>query len=466
MSEDALKKSTIFTPPEGETHCHAYHSPIEHKVKEVLSPFQNYIHSQICASLVLLLATLTAVVWASYPKFCSTYQIFTHISIGFHIADYSFSRPLYFWVNDILLTVFFFFVGLEIKREFLVGELTNPKKSILITCAAVGGMLVPASLYFLINYNTPTQSAWGIPMATDAAFALGILSFFRKRMSKGIFTFLAALAIIDDIGSIIIIAVFYTTEIKLNLLSGALGLSVILLLINFAGFRRPFPYIFTGILIWALLESAGIHGTVSGILVAFLIPARPKKGPRYALDKARKLLNFIEKRKEETPLVLKDEKQHIALAKVQSVAIDATTPLQRWESQLRLPIAIFILPLFALVNAGIPVNTQLLSNMFLEPASIGILIGLIIGKPLGVYLFSWFAVKCRLGILPEETSFKQIFSIALLTGIGFTMSIFIANLNFGEHAMLANTATGAILFGSLCAGLLGIIALRLNHPNQ
>lgn len=456
-----MSNSRIFTNPEGEEDKHAYHSPAEKKLQAAITPFQDYINKQIIASAFLFFCTVIALIWASIPSISDQYHTFVNTSIGFHLSDLTFSEPLRLWVNDLLLTLFFFFVGLEIKREFLVGELTNVKKAGFVVFAAIGGMLLPASLYFFINIDTPTQLGWGIPMATDTAFALGILNCIKQRIPKGIFTFLAALAIIDDIGAILVIAIFYTDQFNSTMLLLALSLCTLLLLFNYAGFRKPFPYIMIGILIWVALENAGVHGTVSGILVAFLIPARPKKGPRHFIKRTRDLLNFFEKRKEKNPLVLGDQEQHVALEQVQEVAKQATTPLQRWESKLELPIALVVLPLFALVNAGIPVNFYLIEDLFAHPVSLGIIIGLVLGKPLGILLFSRLALWLRLGEMPKNTSHQKIFGASLLTGIGFTMSIFVSQLSFGNDAHLILLSKAAVLLSSVLAGILGIMYLLI-----
>lgn len=453
-----MDSSGFFNSPNGEDDQCAYHTPIETKVRAVLTPFQEFIKGQTAASIFLLLCTIIALTWASIPTLAPYYHSFTNIPIGLKVAHFNFEKPLHFWVNDIFLVLFFFFVGLEIKREFLVGELTQHKKAAFIIFSAIGGILLPALLYYAINFQKPTQFAWGIPTATDTAFALGILSCFRHKLPSGIFTFLAALAIIDDISAILVIAIFYTTHLNTNMLLLALVLSIILLAMNYIGFRKPWPYLLIGLFIWAALEAAGVHGTVAGILAAFLIPARPKKGPKQFIEKTRELLNYFEKRRQENPIILEDSKQHVTLEKVQTIAQDATTPLQRWESKLELPVALCVLPLFALVNAGIPINLKILSHIFTEPASLGILIGLVIGKPLGVLIFSRFALWCRFGALPENTQYSHIICAALLTGIGFTMSVFITDLSFSSTNLLV-TAKAAVLLGSLMSGLAGIIAL-------
>ena len=456
-----MENQGIFTPPEGEKSEHAYHTNMEKKVSAALTPFQEYINSQATASIFLLICTVTALIWASIPAISHSYTSLVNTSLGFHVAHFLFDKPLQFWVNDILLALFFFFVGLEIKREFLVGELTKPKSALFVVIAAVGGMVVPASIYYLVNTGTVTQFAWGIPMATDTAFALGILSCFRKMIPKGAFTFLAALAIIDDIGAILVIAIFYTKNVDPSLLLIAMFFCGMLFLMNYAGFRKPLPYFLVGILIWTSLEATGIHGTVAGIIVAFLIPARPKKGPKHFIKKTRELLNYFEKRKAINPLVLEDEKQHAVLEKVQEVAKEATTPLQRWESKLELPIALLVLPLFALVNAGITVDINLITDIFKQPVALGIFLGLVFGKPLGVLLFSKIAVTCNWGKLPDNTNFYHILCVSVLTGIGFTMSIFISDLSFSHQAHFLALSKLSLVISSFVAGIVGIIILKI-----
>jgi NhaA family Na+:H+ antiporter len=451
----------MFHSGKGEDEKHAYHSALEHKVKGFLTPFQEYIKSQITASIFLFVCTIVALVWASIPAISSWYNAFVTASIGFHISDFTISMPLRFWVNDALLTLFFFFVGLEIKREFLVGELTDHKRAVFILFAAVGGMVIPAGIYLILNAGTPNQIGWGIPMATDTAFALGILSCFKRSLPKGIFTFLAALAIIDDIGAILVIAIFYTSHFNPWMLFIAFLLMAFLILLNYSGFRKPFLYIIIGLLIWIAIESAGVHGTLAGILVAFIIPARPEKGPRQFVKKIRSLLRYFETRKDKTPLVLEDQEQHAVLEEVQEVAQQATTLLQRWENKLKLFIALLVLPLFALVNAGIPVRLHWIDNLFTERVSQGILFGLVIGKPLGVLLFSRIALWLKIGKKPEGTTFNQIMGAALLTGIGFTMSLFISTLSFNDENTLL-MAKGAIFMGSFISAIMGVIFIWLS----
>ena len=442
---------------------HLFRTPLESKVKDLLTPFQQYINSQVTASIFLLSCTLIALVWASMPSISAWYTSFVHVGIGIHVSDYVIKKPLEFWVNDVLLTFFFFFVGLEIKREFLVGELMNVRRAAFVFFAAVGGMVVPALIYYWVNAGSVAQHGWGIPMATDTAFALGILSCFKSKLPKGAFTFLAALAIIDDISAIVVIAIFYTQHVSVPMLLIAFAMVLILFLFNSAGFRKPLPYIVVGLVMWVAIEAAGIHGTLAGILVAFMIPARPAKRPKHFIRRVSALLKNFEKRKNKTALVLEDEKQHMVLEEVEEIAKQATTPLQRWEGKLELPIALVILPLFALVNAGIPVRFDLIDHIFTHRISLGILFGLCIGKPLGVLLMCRIALWLNCGNLPDGVAFKDLLGVSILTGIGFTMSLFISNIAFPDPNQLL-LAKAAILLASIMSGIVGAVVILSAKP--
>lgn len=449
----------LFHSPHGEDDTHAYRTPLEEKVREMLTPFQEYIKSQVSASVLLLLCTLVALVCASTPGLMDWYKAMVKTPFGIHFGFFDIVKPLQFWVNDFLLTIFFFFVGLEIKREVLVGELTHRKRAAFVLFAAVGGMLMPALIFYLMTKNTAFTNGWGIPMATDTAFALGILTCFRRHLPSGMFTFLAAMAIIDDIGAILVIAIFYSSAIDPFMLGISALLIALLVLLNYSGFRHPFPYLIVGLGLWIAVEYAGVHGTLAGILVAFLIPARPRKGPRQFLRKTKKLLSYFEERKQKNPLILEDPQQHALIEKVQAVALDASTPLQRWESSLELPVALLILPLFALVNAGVPINFHLGAEVLSNAVTLGIIFGLVIGKPLGVLLFSFIARKLNIGELPKNTSTQDLIPVALLTGIGFTMSVFMTSLSYAGNHKLLILAKAAILLASLISASAGLLLL-------
>lgn len=461
-----MNSSGMFHPGKGEDEQHAYKTPLEYRIKEFLSPFQEYIKSQVAASILLLLCTLIALIWVSVPVLSHTYHRFVHASIGFHVGHLFVAKPLNFWVNDVFLAVFFFFVGLEIKREFLVGELTHKKRAFMVLMGALGGLIVPAIIFCLLNVGTSAAKGWAIPIATDTAFALGILSCFKKRLPSALLTFVAAMAIVDDIASILVIATCYTPHVNIAMLLVALGLSFCLVMLNYSGFRRAWPYLIIGVFVWLSIESSGVHGTVAGILIAFIIPARPEKGPKQFLERTRSLLKTFEKRKDETALILEDQKQHGVLEEVRVIARQATTPLQRWVSKLDLPVALIILPLFALVNAGIPVTLSLMHEVLTNTLSLGIILGLVVGKPLGIMLFSWLTDRMGIGERPSSVTITQQWQASVLAGIGFTMSLFIADLSFVNPETLL-LVKAAVLLASLLAGLIGFcFVLFFSSPSS
>lgn len=452
----------MFHSDHQEEDIHAYKTKLEQKVGEILSPLQEFIRGQSIASFFLIFSTCIALIWASLPKISDSYHAFVNAPLGLFLGPLVIKESLRFWINDILLTLFFFYVGLEIKREFLIGELANKKKALFILFAAIGGMVVPAIIYALFNYGTDSALGWGVPMATDTAFALGIASIFKSRLPKSIFTFLAALAILDDIGAIVIIAIFYTKNLHVEMFFISSVLVLILILINYMGVRKATPYLILGLLIWGSVHAAGIHGTISGIIVALIVPARPEHGPRHFMRRTNDLIKEFESKKERKPLILEDDKQHAVLEEIQEVAQQSTTPLQRWESRLDLPIALFILPLFALVNAGIPLKLNALIDAIQNPVAVGVFLGLFIGKPLGISIFGKLASLFDVGELPNKTRFNHIIGASFLAGIGFTMSLFIANLSFENDAILY-AAKLAILLASLLSGTLGILYLVFSH---
>lgn len=458
-------KHRLFCPPDGEEQIHNYLTYLELKVKKILTPFDTFTQSQIAASGVLLCCTIIAIVMATEPHLAFYYQQLINFPIAIEIGSWKLKEPLTFWINDILLTLFFFIVGLEIKRAFLVGELKNSRCTVLILAAAFGGMLVPSLIFYLINHSNDYVNGWGIPTATDTAFVLGIMSCFRRKLSTGVFTFMVALAIFDDIGATIIVALFYAEEVLLGKLLVALALLGLLVLFNLAGLRRAWPYLVIGIFLWFFTDSAGVHGTIAGIVVAMTIPARPGQGPRHFIRKTRKLVRYFEQRKQKTALVLEDEQQYSILAQIRVMAEDATTPLQRWEHSLERPIALVVLPLFALLNAGISLG-YLDTSSILHPLTLGIVLALVLGKPLGIITGAYLMLKLRLGILPQQVRFEYIIATAILGGVGFTMSIFMANATFYTQPETLMAAKVGILLSSILSGIIGIVWLWVLTSRQ
>lgn len=435
---------------------------IEQRIEHIVLPLQNFINHQVTASVLLIIAVVLALICANSPALSATYFKFKNIPIGFYFGQHLFSRPFIFWINDVLLTSFFFMIGLEIKREFLVGEFSELKKSMIIILAAIGGMVVPALLFIAINHDTHYLSAWPIPTSTDTAFTLGLLMCFKKHLPANLFTFLIGVAVIDDIVAILLIAILYTKTVSITMLLITFSSFILLGLANYLGFRQKFLYIFLGSCMWYFMERSGIHSTLCGILVAFMIPATPKHAQSQFSERIRQLLQRFDARKQQNNQVLEDKKQHSILEDVQHIAKQASTPLQSWESQLEAPITLIILPLFAFFNAGIQFNRHIISTIFTSPLSIGIIVGLVIGKPLGVSTLVWISTKFNFAYLPENTKLSDILIVSCLMGIGFTISVMIANLSLDSTVL--PLAKSAILLASLLSAIIGTGCLLFLRP--
>lgn len=440
----------------------AYPNPLAASFERVMTPFQEFIRYQTTGSILLIVCTVIALLIANSPL-AHNYENFLEMQTGFVFGEWSLKMSVHHWINDGLMSLFFFVLGLEIKREILVGELKDPQQSLPVIAAALGGMLAPAAIYYVFNADSASVHGWGIPMATDTAFAVGILALLGRRIPLALITFLTALAIIDDLGAILVIAVFYTESINLLFLSLA-GLFIMVLAgLNLSGFRRPAIYIIGGGIVWLAMLGSGVHATVAGILVAMTIPARPKRGSRWFVLHARNLINkFEDIEKNSTSPILGEAEQHKVVENVQSMAEKASTPLRRWEHALEHPVALFVLPVFALANAGIPVDFSSLPTLLSEPLSLGIILGLVVGKTIGISLLAWLALRLKLGRLSQGLNMHHIIGIGLLGGMGFTMSIFISGLGFASTPEALLTAKTAILLASLVAGLSGYLWLRLH----
>ncbi len=430
----------------------------EKTVTKIISPFDKFIDSQISTGLLLLVATVLAMVMAN-TDLNSVYQHIIHADAGLSVGDYQFKMPVEEWVGSGLMALFFFLLGLELKRECLAGELKDPKKIGIILSAALGGMVMPAVIYYLINSGNSFQEGWAIPLATDTAFALGALAFFKHRMSKEVFIFLTGLAIFDDLGAIFIIALYYTESINFEALYWAGSITALLLGMNISGFRAVWPYMICGLILWWFVHMSGIHATVAGVAVALTIPARPHIKSEKLTDRVQKLLSRFERCQKVENEILGDQRQSELAINIEDAAKDASTPLQRWESKLENPIGLGVLPIFALFSAGIPLVGQDWSGTLTSPLTLGIVGGLVVGKPLGIFLFSVVAEKLQFGSLPEGMTKKELLGIGLLAGMGFTMSFFISMLAFKGNHGLIEEAKLAVLISTLFAGIIGIIWL-------
>lgn len=374
---------------------------------------------------------------------------------------------LHHWVNDGLMALFFFILGLEMKRELLVGELHDAARAIPVFAAAFGGMLAPAMIFYAINHDGGAAHGWAIPMATDTAFAIGILALLGARVRPGLTVFLLALAIIDDMGAVLVIALFYSDAISLQHLGSAAILLAALMVMNLLGVRQPIVYFAGGGLVWLSMLGSGVHATLAGILVAMIVPARPKRSTGAFIRRSRELLDefeAIENKEPEATPVLAEPVKHEVVENLQQTAAQATTPLQQWERALQHPVALFVLPLFALVNAGIAVELSAIPALLADSLALGIVLGLVLGKAIGISLPTYALLKLGIGRLPDGVQQGHIIGLALLGGIGFTMSIFIATLGFSDHPEQQVIAKAGILTASLIAGACGYLWLRFAVP--
>ncbi len=439
------------------------HMPLEKTFDRILTPFEAFIHHQTTGGIMLLGAAVVALIIANSPL-GGAYQHLLHLKMGFAIGDWSLKLSLHHWINDGLMTLFFFLVGLEIKRELLVGELSDFRQAMMPAIAAIGGMVVPALLYLGLAGSGPQAKGWGIPMATDIAFAVSALVILGRRIPSGLMAFLVALAIVDDLGAVAVIAFFYTSSVNLTMLVAAGGLFALMIMFNLGGIRHPLPYFIVGTLLWLAMLQSGIHATIAGILMALTIPSKPEYDPLLFSRKIRELMKRFDEAHRDDRNILANETQFSILEAVESNARHAATPLQRLEHGLHLPVGLLIMPIFALANAGIPLGIGPLVEAIHSPITLGVGVGLVLGKLIGVLGFTWLAVRLGIGHLPAGTDFRHIVGVGLLAGIGFTMSIFISELAFAGNEHALNFAKYGILFASLAAGIGGYLWLRFAVP--
>lgn len=431
-----------------------------HKHSKVRGMLQSFLESQTSGGLVLLICTVIALVVANVPALQHLQELW-HIEAGFSIGNFKIEMSVMHWINDALMAVFFFVVGLEIKREMLVGELSSVKKATLPIFAALGGMLVPAAIYAIFNHGTPTSNGWGIPMATDIAFAVGVISILGKRCPSALKIFLLALAIVDDLGAIIVLALFYPSH-ELNFVFMGLALVVFLILILFNKMKvnSPYVYMMFGLVLWYFVFRSGIHATIAGVLLAITIPSKTTINEVRFFVKVKHLLEKFKENGNSEVEVLANPKQMEVIHDINE-EVDAINPLMhRFESALH-PISHFlIIPLFALANAGVTLDGSILQMSPMPAVVPGIFFGLLLGKPIGITLFSYISVKTRLAELPGGVPWKQIFAIGMVAGIGFTMSIFVDNLAFSDPVHL-NLGKAAILVTSFVSAICGMLAVLL-----
>ncbi|MGZ8381923.1 MAG: Na+/H+ antiporter NhaA [Nitrospira sp.] len=433
-------------------------------VQPVVEPFQKFIHAETAGGILLLAATIAAMIWANSP-WAASYTEFWHTPVSLVVGSHTLTETLLEWINDGLMAMFFFVIGLEIKREILVGELASWRQAVLPLAAALGGSILPALLYTVLNAGMDGAKGWGIPMATDIAFSLGILSLLGTRVPLALKVFLTALAIADDLMAVLVIAIFYTSTISWpSLAVGALFL-ILLIGANMAGVRHPLVYSILGIGgLWLAFLLSGVHATIAGVIAAMTIPARTRLTEHQFLKKGKALLKLFEEvvSQDRSPLA-NPERSRVA-RRLKTAVAHVGTPLEQLEEALHPWVTVVVMPVFALANAGVTLDGDVVA-MLMNPVALGVCLGLLVGKPVGILFSSWLVIRGGLASLPEGVSWAQLGAVGMLAGIGFTMSLFIAGLAFPLGPSLLAAKEG-ILLASTVAGLTGWLLLRHIQNNR
>lgn len=419
--------------------------------------FERFFKTEVAGGVVLLIATAVALAWANSP-WCEGYYSLWHTEIRLGIGNWSIEKSLAHWINDGLMAIFFLSVGLEIKHELFLGHLSSLRKAALPFVAALGGMIVPALIYVAFNAGTASARGWGIPMATDIAFSLGIIALLGKGIPTSIRVFVAALAIVDDLGAVLVIALFYTAEINVNALIWAGVFTAMLVVLNRMLIGTITLYLIVGFALWWALLYSGVHATIAGVLTGLLIPHRAKWTTQEFMLALEDVRDFVKAIISPNDIPDSEETRRAAVHSIEKAAERVQSPLSRLSTSLHPIVAFGIIPLFALANAGI--------GLSFDPAVLsdsifwGIVLGLVLGKTIGISLFSWIAVKVGFAELPHQVRWSQVTGAAVLCGIGFTMSIFIGELALGQDQEQFGTAKYAILVASAVAGVVGFAYLK------
>lgn len=452
MSRFSAGVSAANSSPTGST-------PAPPLIDRVLAPFQRFARIESASGIVLLACTVVVLAWANSP-WAASYEHLWNTEVSIRLGSLAARSTLHHVINDGLMAVFFFLVGLEIKREVLAGELASFRRAALPIAGALGGMIVPAALYASLNAGRAGAAGWGVPMATDIAFALGVLALLGTRVPGGVRVFLAALAIADDIAAVLVIALFYSAGIDWGWLATAGALVAVAIGANCAGVRRPWAYGAIGLALWAAVLSSGVHATIAGVLLAMTIPARTRIDESKFLSGARRALARFETAHEPGATALGDPDHQAAVQELENLAERLQPPLVRLEHALHGVVAFGIMPLFALANAGVPLGFTSIEAGDGSRVALGAALGLLLGKPVGITLFAWAAVRTGIASLPPSVCWRAIAGAGVLAGIGFTMALFIAGLAFGAEPGLLVAAKLGIMGASLAAGVVGWLVLH------
>ncbi|MCS6904171.1 MAG: Na+/H+ antiporter NhaA [Bacteroidia bacterium] len=426
----------------------------------IITPFLRFFETESASGIILIIVTLFALLIANSPLY-PHYHHFFETPIKFSYDNFEIKNTTHHWINDGLMTIFFLLVGLEIKREIAYGELSSIKKSLVPVVAAVGGMIVPSLIFTYFNIGLPTIKGWAIPTATDIAFSLGILSLMGRRAPYALKVFLATLAIVDDLLAIIVIAVFYTATINLNALVLSSIFTGILAFFSLLKIRNILPYIIVGFFLWLFLLQSGVHSTLTGVIIAFLLPIKSRINYEQFYNKSLGIVNSLKKITESTESTKEIEYQYkSSIQSLEQICEAVQSPSERLEHSIQNWVAFFIVPIFAFANSGLVINTETLTQLG-NPVSLGIILGLLVGKPLGIISFSYAMQFLGLGKISKDIHFQQFLGMGFLCGIGFTVAIFVSELAYKTSPEYIDNAKAAILLGSTLATLVGIIIFRI-----
>ncbi len=428
---------------------------------KILTPLQKFTKIESFSGILLIIATVIALIWANSP-FSDSYVALWNSKVGFSFTGFELYKPLLLWINDLLMAIFFFVIGLEIKREFLIGELNTTKKLVFPLVGALGGMILPVVLFVVINQNPETAKGWGIAMATDIAFALAILKLLGDKVPMALKIFLTAFAIIDDMAAVLVIAIFYSGNIEIVMLVIAVGLLAILYFLAYKGVYSKFVLIVVGAMVWFLFLKSGLHPTIAGVLLAFSVPLRQNINTTTFVTSLNAILNNIKNNPEKSiPVLSKIQIQEID--NLEDWTTKYQSPLQHLEHRLHNWVAYFIIPVFALANAGVVLNTEISLDQALI---VTIIICLVVGKSIGITSLIFLAKRLRWIAIPKAINMRHIVGVSFIAGVGFTMSIFIASLAFASRPEYLDSAKIGILIGSLTSALIGYFILASNSNKK
>ena len=429
-------------------------------VSRIAKIFSSFIKNEAAGGILLFLCAVLAMIIANSP-IAHYYFAFWELDFGIKLGEQFIGMSLHHWLNDVFMSLFFLVVGLEIKREFLFGELVGFKKAAFPVLAALGGMIAPGIIYFSLNVGTPSQNGFGIPMATDIAFALGVMMLLGKRVPLALKVFLVTLAVADDLGAIIVIGIFYTNNFDFMYFIASLVIVAILILLNKKDIRSLTPYLLLGVLLWLAVHSSGIHATIAAVALAFTIPIKPKNSTKEFVDKiANHSLPLFTQEDKKRETILLNHEQLETLDSIIKDSKNVQNPLLRLEHTLQYWSAFLIMPLFGFANSGVAISDDI--NFGIDHIMLGIILGLVVGKPIGILCFTFLCHKLNIAQKPESVSWINILGAGMLGGIGFTMSIFVSNLAFSDPSS-TDLSKLSILIASSLAGILGSLFLIIEH---